>query len=114
MKYDDLRFIIEKCINWKELSEVRGVEVNPEEYIMSLEAVTQLCENQIEPVAEEVDRIKGLRTVRIPSSDSGSVKTVASNNPCRAVCQPPTVSSAPFCREMIATSPTPRPLPYFA
>jgi alkylation response protein AidB-like acyl-CoA dehydrogenase len=55
MKYDDLQFIIEKCIDWKELSSIRGKDFSADELIMSLKTIAQFCDNQVEPVAEEVD-----------------------------------------------------------
>jgi alkylation response protein AidB-like acyl-CoA dehydrogenase len=76
LKYDDLKFIIEKCIRWDELSAIRSKESSPEDYIMSLKTVAQLCENQVEPAADEIDSEgchldvspDGRRTVCIPEA----------------------------------------------
>ena len=76
LKYDDLTFIVEKCINWDELSAIRGKEASPDDYIMSLKTIAQFCDNQVEPVAEEIDNegccldvsADGARSVCIPEA----------------------------------------------
>ena len=55
-KYDDLKFIVEKFIDWEEIARVKGCESTVEEYMMTLETTATFCENQVEPKAEEVDK----------------------------------------------------------
>ncbi len=84
MKYDDLQFIVEKCLNWSELSAVRGKEASPDDYIMSLKTVAQFCENQVEPFAEEIDNEgcclevsdKGIKSVCIPEAMRRNLKSL--------------------------------------
>ncbi len=55
IKYNDLQFIFEKCIRWDELAGVLGKDNLKDEFLMTMKTVGDFCENQVEPVAEEVD-----------------------------------------------------------
>jgi alkylation response protein AidB-like acyl-CoA dehydrogenase len=54
--YDDLLFIMEKCIPWNDIASLRGKVGNIDEYLMTLKTVIRFCEGQVEPKAEEIDR----------------------------------------------------------
>jgi alkylation response protein AidB-like acyl-CoA dehydrogenase len=74
--YDDLLFIVEKCIPWNDVAALKGKESNIDEYLMTLKTVTRFCEGQVEPKADEIDRdecclegdSKGNRKVCIPQA----------------------------------------------
>ncbi|OHD70970.1 MAG: hypothetical protein A2W19_07545 [Spirochaetes bacterium RBG_16_49_21] len=84
IKYNDLQFIIEKCLDWEMLSSVQGRESSPDDYVMSLKTIAQFCENQVEPAAEEIDAegcrldvsADGKREVCIPEAMRRNIKSL--------------------------------------
>jgi 3-(methylthio)propanoyl-CoA dehydrogenase len=73
LKYNDLMFNFEKCIPWKNISDVLGKENHFDEYMMTFKTVGDFIQNQVEPFAEAIDNDEcrlitdenGKKTVRI-------------------------------------------------
>jgi 3-(methylthio)propanoyl-CoA dehydrogenase len=55
LKYNDLMFNFEKCVPWKDISDVLGKEDHFDEYMMTMKTVGDFVQNQVEPFAEAID-----------------------------------------------------------
>ncbi|MFH0974434.1 MAG: acyl-CoA dehydrogenase family protein [Spirochaetota bacterium] len=55
LKYNDLMFNFEKCVQWQDIADALGKENHFDEYMMTMKTVGDFVQNLVEPFAEEID-----------------------------------------------------------